>query len=73
VSNLLPVPALDTGLQKVYEGVADAGSIDATMVILANFLLETKEQGIPLLQADFPAWMQQHREISSVLGKSTLD
>ena len=43
------------------------------MVILANFLLETKEQGIPLSQADFPGWMQQHREISSVLGKSTLD
>lgn len=55
------------------EGVADAASLDGTMIILANFLLETKEQGIPLLQADFPGWMQQHREISSVLSKSTLD
>lgn len=43
------------------------------MIVLANFLLETKEQGVPLSSADFPAWFQQHREISSVLNKSTLD
>lgn len=47
--------------------------VDGTMIVLANFLLETKEQGVPLSSADFPAWVQQHREISSVLNKSTLD
>lgn len=52
---------------------ADAVYLDGTLIVLANFLLETKEQGVPLSSADFPGWFQQHREISSVLNKSTLD
>ncbi len=46
---------------------------DGTLIVLANFLLECKEGGIPLEQTDFPAWMQQHREIRSVLSRKALD
>ena len=46
---------------------------DGALIVLASFLLETKEQGIPLERADFPSWMQQHREIRSVLSRKTLD
>jgi hypothetical protein len=53
--------------------VAELDSLDGTIIVLANFLLETKEQSIPLSETDFTGWMQQHREISSVLSKSTLD
>ncbi|KAK4685163.1 hypothetical protein P7C73_g4998, partial [Tremellales sp. Uapishka_1] len=44
-----------------------------TLIVLANFLLETKEKGIPLSQTDFPSWMAQHREIRTVLSRKTLD
>lgn len=40
---------------------------------MANFLLETKEQGTPLEEADFPQWLSQHREIRTVLSRRTLD
>ncbi|WVR08265.1 hypothetical protein IAU60_005312 [Kwoniella sp. DSM 27419] len=43
------------------------------LIVLANFLLETKEQGIPLNNADFPGWFEQHREIKSVLSRKGLD
>jgi hypothetical protein len=43
------------------------------MIVLANFLLESVDQGTPLDTTDFPAWLQQHREIRSTLGRSTLD
>jgi hypothetical protein len=43
------------------------------MIVLANFVLESVEQGTPLGDTDFPAWMQQHREIRSVLSRKTLD
>jgi hypothetical protein len=41
--------------------------------VLANFLLETKEAGVPISKADFPAWLEQHREIRSVLSRKALD
>lgn len=44
-----------------------------TLIVLANFLLEAKEAGTPLDQTDFPSWMQQHREIRTVLSRKTLD
>nr|XP_019043261.1 hypothetical protein I302_07836 [Kwoniella bestiolae CBS 10118]OCF22191.1 hypothetical protein I302_07836 [Kwoniella bestiolae CBS 10118] len=43
------------------------------LIVLANFLLETKEQGIPLKETDFPAWFDQHREIRSILSRKGLD
>ncbi|WRT69446.1 uncharacterized protein IL334_006432 [Kwoniella shivajii] len=43
------------------------------LIVLANFLLEIKEQGIPLKDADFPAWFEQHREIRSILSRKGLD
>lgn len=41
--------------------------------MLANFLLEAKEQGVPFDEANFPEWMQQHREIRNVLSRKKLD
>nr|XP_031859044.1 uncharacterized protein CI109_005550 [Kwoniella shandongensis]KAA5526116.1 hypothetical protein CI109_005550 [Kwoniella shandongensis] len=43
------------------------------LIVLANFLLETKEQGISLDEVDFPAWFEQHREIRSILSRKTLE
>nr|KIR85732.1 hypothetical protein I308_03840 [Cryptococcus tetragattii IND107] len=43
------------------------------LVVLANFLLEMKEEGIPLEKTDFPAWLEKHREIRTVLSRSTLE
>ena len=53
--------------------MTDGSHTDGTMIVLANFLLENKELGIPLEQTDFPAWLQQHREIRSVLSRKTLE
>ncbi|KAK1923782.1 inositol hexakisphosphate-domain-containing protein [Papiliotrema laurentii] len=44
-----------------------------TLIVLANFLLEAKEQGLSLDETDFASWLQQHREIRSVLSRKTLD
>ncbi|ORY34932.1 inositol hexakisphosphate-domain-containing protein [Naematelia encephala] len=44
-----------------------------TLIVLANFLLEAKEEGVPFGQADFPAWMQRHSEIRAILRRSTLN
>jgi hypothetical protein len=35
--------------------------------------LEAKEQGLSLDETDFASWLQQHREIRSVLSRKTLD
>ncbi|RXK36344.1 hypothetical protein M231_06381 [Tremella mesenterica] len=43
------------------------------MIVLANFLLEIKDQNVSLRESDFPKWLEQHREISSVLSRKTLD
>ncbi|OCF37043.1 hypothetical protein I316_00947 [Kwoniella heveanensis BCC8398] len=43
------------------------------LIVLANFLLEAKEQGIPLNKTNFPAWFEQHREIRSILSRKGLD
>ncbi|OXH32476.1 hypothetical protein J008_03246 [Cryptococcus neoformans] len=43
------------------------------LVVLANFLLEMKEEGIPLEKTDFPAWLDKHREIRTALSRSTLE
>ncbi|WWC73457.1 uncharacterized protein I206_107427 [Kwoniella pini CBS 10737] len=43
------------------------------LIVLANFLLEAKEKGIPLKDTDFPAWFDQHREIGSILCRKGLD
>ncbi|RSH87875.1 uncharacterized protein EHS24_000393 [Apiotrichum porosum] len=43
------------------------------VIVLANFLLETKEQGTPIDEADFTRWIFQHREIRNVLSRKTLD
>ncbi|WVF68673.1 hypothetical protein IAT40_003444 [Kwoniella sp. CBS 6097] len=43
------------------------------LIVLANFLLEAKEQGIPLKKTNFPAWFEQHREIRSILSRKGLD
>nr|XP_018260510.1 uncharacterized protein I303_07432 [Kwoniella dejecticola CBS 10117]OBR82668.1 hypothetical protein I303_07432 [Kwoniella dejecticola CBS 10117] len=43
------------------------------LIVLANFLLEAKEKGIPLKDTDFPAWFDQHREIGSILSRKGLD
>lgn len=46
---------------------------DGMVIVLANFLLETKEQGTPIDEADFTRWIFQHREIRNVLSRKTLD
>lgn len=46
---------------------------DGTLIVLANFLLEKRHEGTALDNTDFPAWMQQHREIRSVLSRRELD
>jgi len=43
------------------------------LIVLANFLLEMKETGVAVQKADFPGWLQQHREIRSVLSRKSLD
>lgn len=43
------------------------------LIVLANFLLETREQGTSLEDANFGAWIHSHREIRNVLGRTTLD
>jgi hypothetical protein len=52
---------------------AQADMADGTLIVLANFLLENRHGGIPLDDTDFPAWMQKHREIRSVLSRRELD
>lgn len=47
--------------------------LDGTLIVLTNFLLETKEAGTPLEQSDFPSWLEKHREIRSVLSRKTLE
>jgi len=46
---------------------------DGAIIVLANFLLETKEQGLAPDEVDFPEWLQQHREIRNVLSRKALD
>lgn len=46
---------------------------DGALIVLANFLLEAKEQGVPFDEANFPEWMQKHREIRNVLSRRKLD
>lgn len=53
-------------------GEADPTS-DGTLIVLANFLLEAKDRGVPLDKADFPQWLEQHREIRNVLSRKNLD
>ncbi|ODO07006.1 hypothetical protein I350_04372 [Cryptococcus amylolentus CBS 6273] len=43
------------------------------LIVLANFLLEMKAEGIPLEKSDFSTWLQKHREIRTILNRSTLD
>ncbi|WWC93062.1 uncharacterized protein L201_008027 [Kwoniella dendrophila CBS 6074] len=43
------------------------------LIVLANFLLETKEKGISLEESDFVTWFDQHREIGSILSRKSLD
>lgn len=50
-----------------------ADSPDGTMIVLANFLLETKESGKAADEVDFPQWLLQHREIHNVLSRKTLE
>lgn len=63
----------DVGDRSAIQDGSLKGFLDGALIVLANFLLETKEQGVPLEQTAFPAWMQQHREIRSVLSRKTLD
>ncbi|BEI83204.1 hypothetical protein CcaverHIS002_0310720 [Cutaneotrichosporon cavernicola] len=44
-----------------------------TLIVLSNFLLECKEQGIAFDKANFPEWLQKHREIRNVLSRKKLD
>lgn len=46
---------------------------DGALIVLANFLLEAKEQGVPFDKANFPEWLQKHREIRNVLSRKKLD
>lgn len=48
-------------------------ALDGAIIVLANFLLETKEKGQSPDEVDFPEWLQQHREIRNVLNRTTLD
>ncbi|CAK9780633.1 hypothetical protein CC85DRAFT_329266 [Cutaneotrichosporon oleaginosum] len=43
------------------------------LIVLTNFLLECKEQGVEFDQANFPEWLQKHREIRNVLSRKKLD
>lgn len=66
--------AIDVSLSD--ESVLDGTQLtttDGTLVVLANFLLETKEKGIPMEETNFPAWMTEHREIRAILSRKTLD
>lgn len=43
------------------------------LIVLSNFLLECKEQGIAFDKANFPQWLEKHREIRNVLSRKKLD
>lgn len=45
---------------------------DGALIVLANFLLESKEKGVALRDTDFPSWLGAHREITNVLSRKTL-
>lgn len=72
----LKVAAAEPGSQKhtqlLHQGVNYLFRY-GVLIVLANFLLEAKAQGTPLEDADFPGWLAQHREISNVLSRKTLD
>ncbi|EIN10058.1 hypothetical protein PUNSTDRAFT_125979 [Punctularia strigosozonata HHB-11173 SS5] len=42
-----------------------------TLIVLANYLLEMREQGWPPVK--FPDWLQEHREITKLLQRRSLD
>lgn len=41
-----------------------------TLIVLANYLIETKESN---LDVTFSTWLLEHREITKLLGRTSLD
>jgi len=44
----------------------------ATLIVFANYLLEAREGG-KAAQATFPAWLKEHREITTLLAQRSLE
>ena len=42
-----------------------------TLIVFANYLIEMREQDGP--EVSFPAWLREHREITKLLSRRTLD
>jgi len=42
-----------------------------TLIVFANYLIEVQEEEGP--QVTFPEWLQEHREITKLLGRRSLD
>lgn len=72
----LKVAAADPGSAKhaqlLHQGINYLYRYGA-LIVLANFLLEAKEKGVALRDADFPSWLEARREIRNVLSRKTLD
>lgn len=41
-----------------------------TLIVFANYLIETTERNSEIT---FPAWLHEHREITKLLGRRSLD
>jgi len=42
-----------------------------TLIVFANYLIESKAQ--PAQETTFPDWLREHREITKLLGRRSLD
>lgn len=42
-----------------------------TLIVFANYLIEMKEGQVP--ETSFPAWLRERREITTLLGRRSLD
>ncbi|CEL55372.1 hypothetical protein RSOLAG1IB_01382 [Rhizoctonia solani AG-1 IB] len=69
----LKVDASDAGSQK-QKKLMDLGVSYlyryGTLIVLANYLIERQKHNI---DSSFPAWLKEHREITRLLGRRSLD
>ena len=42
-----------------------------TLIVFANYLIETREE--KSISVTFPEWLSEHREITKMLGRRSLD
>ncbi|KZT41862.1 hypothetical protein SISSUDRAFT_1069720 [Sistotremastrum suecicum HHB10207 ss-3] len=45
----------------------------AALIVFANYLIEAKEKSIDFRELPFPMWLKEHREISTLLARHSLD